>query len=134
MEFYIQPREFILKSQLLAVKFPLPRRKNLTNQRTLNSFFLTPEAANTDDTLQAVDTGNQDSNPPENCDNDTATLPAKKPREEMVNTEATSSTTASQLPSKEQDAISLEKGREEISTILTIFCLRSSNCTTISYI
>lgn len=54
------------------------KRKKLTNQRTLNSFFPTLEASNTDDTLLAVDTDNQDSNPPENCNNDTATLSAKK--------------------------------------------------------
>ena len=72
-----------------------PKNRKLTNQRTLNNFFPTLEAAKQP---QAVDTDNQDSNTPGNCDNDTATLPAEKLREEMVNnTEATLSTTTSQL-------------------------------------
>ena len=44
-----------------------PKNSKLTNQWTLKSFFPTLEAANTDDTLQAVDTDNQDSNPPKKC-------------------------------------------------------------------
>ena len=50
----------------------------------------------------------------------------------MVNTEATSSTTTSQLPSKEEDAISLEKGREEISTVFSDIFLYYGKCTSVT--
>ena len=45
-----------------SCKMSAPKKKK-TNQRTLNSFFPTLEAANTYNTLQAVDKDNQDSNP-----------------------------------------------------------------------
>ena len=50
----------------------------------------------------------------------------------MVNTEATSSTTTSQLPFKEEDAISLEKGREEISTVFSDIFLYYGKCTSVT--
>ena len=99
-----------------------PKKSKLSNQRTLNSFFPTLEAANTDDTLIVVDTDNQK----KHCD-----FRLRKTREEMVNTEATSSTTTSQLPSKE-DAISLEKGREEISTVFSDIFLYYGKCTPVT--
>ena len=63
-----------------------PKKSKLTNQRTLNSFFPTLEAANTDDTLQAVDTDNQDSNPAQkNVKEKHCSFRLRKTREEMVN-------------------------------------------------
>ena len=72
------PKVSILDRVDCSCKMSAPKKEKVRNQRTLNNFFPTLEAANTDNTLQAMDTDNQDSNRPENCDNDTATLPAKK--------------------------------------------------------
>lgn len=90
-----------------------PKKIKLTSQRTLQSFFPTLKAVSTDDTQHAVSTDDQDSQLAENCENDTAASP-EKPTDEIVTTAATTSTKPS---SKEEDPISLEKGREEISTV-----------------
>jgi len=68
---------------------------------------------NTDDTLQAVNTDDQDSLLAEDCDNETTSL-SEKPRGEIIT--AAASTSILKLSSTEEDPISLEKGREEIST------------------
>jgi len=67
----------------------------------------------TDDTQLPVSTNDQDNQLTENCENNTAASP-EKPTDEIVTKAATTSTKPS---SKEEDPISLEKGREEISTV-----------------
>lgn len=90
-----------------------PKKIKLTKKTTLNSFFSTRQDVNTDDTLQAMNTDDQDSLLAKDCDSETTSL-SEKPRGEIIT--AAASTSTSSLSSTEEDPISLEKGREEIST------------------
>ena len=60
-----------------------PKKIKLTKQTTLNSFLTTRQDENTDDTLQAMNTDDQDSLLAEDCDNETTSL-SEKPRDEII--------------------------------------------------
>lgn len=73
------------KTSLLRAKLEMsaPKKIKLTKQTTLNSFLTTRQDENTDDTLQAVNTDDQDSLLAEDCDNETTSL-SEKPRDEII--------------------------------------------------
>ena len=60
-----------------------PKKIKLIKQRPLNSFLTTRQDENTADTLQAVNTDDQDSLLAEDCDNETTSL-SEKPRDEII--------------------------------------------------
>ena len=60
-----------------------PKKIKLTKKTTLNSFLTTRQDENTDDTLQAVNTNDQDSLLAKDCDNKTTSL-SEKPRDEII--------------------------------------------------